>query len=401
MRILFYQWGTFNEPVIEKTLRDLGHFVRAAKAEDVQRESTEETIAAIVKEAGEYHADILFSVDYFQTLAMSAAKQRILYYSWLFHLPQWSLFSNQAQLPFNRIISFDMEQVQELKQNNVNSVQYLSLPADKELLNRAMSEATPELMQRFSADVSFVGTLYESANNVFNKISEQAKKSDTYQDILQLIKDKRFSYGKDVLYRGVTDDMVNFLVKETEPDYEHYYFAKKEEIVIQSVLARKITVEERKMMARMLARKFNFKLFTISNTDRFPEINNCGPVDFAKQAPLVYHNSKVNVYVTPRAIRSGIPLRVLEIMACQGFALVNYQEEIAKEFEDGKELVMYRSLDELVEKTEYYLNHEEERRAIARAGYEKVLREYNYAEKLRRIFEQKPSGVIQNMREHF
>lgn len=401
MRILFYQWGTFNEPVIEKTLRDLGHFVRTVKAEDVQRGSTQETIAAIVKEAGEYHADIFFSVDYFQILAMSAAKQRILYYSWLFHLPQWSLFSNQAQLPFNRIITFDMEQLRELKQHNVNSVQYLSLPADKELLNQAMAGVTPELMQKYSADVSFVGTLYESANNVFNKISEQAKKSDTYQEILQMIKEKRFSYGKDVLYRGVTDEMIDFLVKETEPDYEHYYFAKKEEIVIQSVLARKITVEERKMMARMLARKFDFKLFTVSNTDRFPEINNCGPVDFAKQAPLVFHNSKVNVYVTPRAIRSGIPLRILEIMACQGFVLVNYQEEIAKEFEDGKEVVMYRSLDELVEKTEYYLNHEEERKAIARAGYEKVLREYNYAEKLRKIFESKPSGIIQNMREHF
>ncbi len=401
MRILFCQWGTFNEPVIEKTLRDLGHFVRTAKIEDVQGGSTYETIAVLAKEAGEYHADILFSVDYFQILAMAAAKQKILYYSWLFHLPQWSLFSSQAQLPSNRIITFDIEQMGELKQHNVNSVQYLSLPADKELLNMAMADATPELMQKCTADVSFVGTLYESANNTFNKISETAKKSDTYQQIIRLIKNKRFSYGKDVLYRGVTDEMVDFLVKETEPDDEHYYFAKKEEIVIQSVLARKITVEERKMMARILARNFDFKLFTISNTDRFPEINNCGPVDFAKQAPLVFHNSKVNVYVTPRAIRSGIPLRVLEIMACQGFVLVNYQEEIAREFEDGKELVMYRNLDELVEKTEYYLNHEEERRAIARAGYEKVIREYNYAEKLRKIFENKPSGVIQHMREHF
>jgi len=74
---------------------------------------------------------------------------------------------------------------------------------------------------------------------------------------------------------------------------------------------------------------------------------------------------------------------------------------LAREFEDGKEIVMYRSLEEMVEKVQYYLEHEEERRQIAHAGYEKVLREYNYAEKLRRIFEQKPSGIIQNMRENF
>ena len=47
------------------------------------------------------------------------------------------------------------------------------------------------------------------------------------------------------------------------------------------------------------------------------------------------------------------------------------------------------------------MEHEEERKQIARSGYEKVLREYNYATKLRKIFEQKPSGVIQNMRNNF
>ena len=190
-------------------------------------------------------------------------------------------------------------------------------------------------------------------------------------------------------------------MEEVEFGTEHFFFANQQEIALQSVLARKITVEERKLMARTLARKFNFKLYTISNTEKFPEINNCGPVDFAKQAPLVYNGSKINIYITPRAIRSGVPLRVLEIMACQGFVLVNYQEDLAKEFEDGKELVMYRSLEEMTDKIQYYLAHEEERKQIAHAGYEKVLREYNYAEKLRKILEQKTPGIIQNMREVF
>ena len=45
------------------------------------------------------------------------------------------------------------------------------------------------------------------------------------------------------------------------------------------------------------------------------------------------------------------------------------------------------TLEELLELTEYYLAHEEERIAIAKCGTEKVLREYNFAEKLRRIFD--------------
>lgn len=401
MRILFYQWGTFNEPVIEKTLRDLGHFVKVLQANELKDKSTEEQIWTLAKDASEYHADALFSVDYFQTVAMAAKKLDITYYSWLYHIPQWSLFSYAAQLPNNRIITFDSAQMQELRQYNVNGMQYMSQAADKELLTVALANATPELIEKYKADVSFLGTLYESANNLFNRISAEAREKDIYKEILEMIKEKRFSYGKEVLGRGVTEEMVEFLLEEVEYGQDHFFFAKQEEIAIQSVLARKITVEERKLMARTLARKFDFKLYTVSNTEKFPEINNCGPVDFAKHAPLVYNGSKINIYVTPRAIRSGVPLRVLEIMACQGFVLVNYQEDLAKEFEDGKELVMYRSLDEMVEKVQYYLEHEEERAQIARAGYEKVLREYNYAEKLRKIFEQKPSGVIQNMRNNF
>lgn len=401
MRILFYRWGTFNEPVIEKTLRDLGHFVKVIRAEDYKDTPTEEQIQGFAREAGEYHADTFFSVDYFQTIAMAAKKLNITYHSWLYHIPQWSLFSYAAQLPNNRIITFDSAQVQELRQYNVNGMQYMSQAADKELLANALAEATPEMIEKYKADVSFVGTLYESANNLFNRISSEAKEKDIYKEILRMIKEKRFAYGKDVLYRGVTDEMVEFLLEEVETGKDHFFFAKQEEIAIQSVLARKITVEERKLMARTLARKFDFKLFTVSNTEKFPEINNCGPVDFAKQAPLIYNGSRINIYVTPRAIRSGVPLRVLEIMACKGFVLVNYQEDLAKEFEDGKELVMYRNLEEMTDKVQYYLEHEEERRQIARAGYEKVLREYNYAAKLRKILEQKPSGVIQNMRDSF
>lgn len=401
MRILLYRWETFNEPVIENTLRDLGHFVKVAYARKFEELDTEEQIQSITKVADEFHADAFFSVDYFQMVAMAAKKLNITYYSWLYHIPQWSLFSYAAQLPNNRIITFDSAQMQELKQYNVNGMQYMSQAADKELLTSAKALATPQMIDKYTADVSFVGTLYESSHNLFNRISPEAREKEIYKEIVRMIRDKRFSYGKDILYRGVTEEMVEFLLEEVEHGQDHFFFANQEEIAVQSVLARKITVEERKLMARTLAKEFDFKLFTISNTEKFPEINNCGPVDFAKQAPLVFNGSKVNIYVTPRSIRSGVPLRVLEIMACGGFVLVNYQEDLAAEFEDGKELVMYRSLEEMVDKVRYYLEHEDERKNIAKAGYEKVLREYNYAEKLRRILEQKPSGIIQNMKDNY
>jgi spore maturation protein CgeB len=59
-------------------------------------------------------------------------------------------------------------------------------------------------------------------------------------------------------------------------------------------------------------------------------------------------------------------------MACGGFVISNWQPEIAECFEEGKEIVTFRSLEECMEKIAYYLEHEEERKQIAAAGFRKV-----------------------------
>lgn len=56
--------------------------------------------------------------------------------------------------------------------------------------------------------------------------------------------------------------------------------------------------------------------------------------------------------------------------------MTNYQLEVAEYFEDGVDLVMYTSLDDLKRKCDYYLTHEEERAEIARNGYKKVMEQY-------------------------
>lgn len=58
--------------------------------------------------------------------------------------------------------------------------------------------------------------------------------------------------------------------------------------------------------------------------------------------------------------------------------MTNYQEEIAECFEDRKDLVMWGSQEELTDLCGYYLTHEEERKQIARNGYEKVCRDFSY-----------------------
>ena len=107
MRILFFEWGISSEEVIVNTLRDMGHFVRVLHLDSLHNDKAEDELPGIVQAVNEFHAESLFTVDYFPNMAQAAKQAGILYYSWLFHLPQWNLYSYQAQLPNNRIFVFD------------------------------------------------------------------------------------------------------------------------------------------------------------------------------------------------------------------------------------------------------------------------------------------------------
>ena len=76
-------------------------------------------------------------------------------------------------------------------------------------------------------------------------------------------------------------------------------------------------------------------------------------------------------------------MRYTESLACGGFLLADKPEDLELVgLEDGKHLVIYKNLKDLVIKAKYYLNpkHEKERAKIARQGMEFV-REHHSCEK--------------------
>lgn len=67
--------------------------------------------------------------------------------------------------------------------------------------------------------------------------------------------------------------------------------------------------------------------------------------------------------------------RSFEIPATGAFMLSVYTDDLNKFFAEGKEAAYFRSKEEMLEKIHYYLSHEEERKRIAKAGYERVKRD--------------------------
>ena len=102
--------------------------------------------------------------------------------------------------------------------------------------------------------------------------------------------------------------------------------------------------------------------------------------DAAKKFSL----SKIVFNIT---IKEDISMRIFEALSTGSFLLTNWIPTLGDLFEDGKHLVTYKTLDEMVEKAKYYLEHEEEREKIAKAGYEEFIAKHTYRHRIEKILD--------------
>jgi spore maturation protein CgeB len=81
-----------------------------------------------------------------------------------------------------------------------------------------------------------------------------------------------------------------------------------------------------------------------------------------------------------------IKARNFEIPGCGGFLLTGRAENLEDYYEIDKAVVCFDKVDGLIEKIRYYLNREDERAAIAKAGYVRTLQEHTYLSRFDQIF---------------
>lgn len=276
---------------------------------------------------------------------------------------------------------FDKKEYRLLKEKGYSNVYYLPLAADVEWSNKLV--ITDEEIKKYGCNVSFVGSLY--SNNLY----------DQYIDRCPVQMQKFFSYimeqsafkwdGKDRLGEFLTPELISS-VKTIYPDiknepyelpYEYYFKA--------FFLARKLTHIERTLLLELLSERYDIHLYTRNDETvpdgikRFPEVSQL--IGGFK----VFYSSKININMTLRSIESGVPLRIFDIMSVGGFVMSNYQEEIPELFEEGKEIVTFKTPEELIDKTDYYLSHDKARTQIGINGYKKVKACYTYEHQLNKI----------------
>jgi spore maturation protein CgeB len=81
-----------------------------------------------------------------------------------------------------------------------------------------------------------------------------------------------------------------------------------------------------------------------------------------------------------------VRLRDFEVPMSGGFYMVEEMEELAEFFEPDKEIVFYRSPQDLAEKIRYYLAHEDQRERIRLAGFRRAVGQHTWRHRFAAAF---------------
>ena len=392
MEILFYRYNSICEPDILQVFSGFGITVHTEEMEITDKHITPKQCAVKITEWLTTHPlSFVFSVNFFPAISYTCNHFKVPYVCWSVDSPVPELFSNALKNEWNRIFLFDRAQYEFFRPLNPEHIFYLPLATNVKRWENVILNMTEDDFAKYDADVGFVGSLYTE------KCRYDALNISPYTQgfVDGLIEAQLKVYG----HNFISDNLNGRVIDEiagADPDFyegSDTYGDTRRYLVSHQYIGMKLAAVERERTLNRLARNFHVALYTHSNTSPLVGVDCRGGVSTLTEMPKVFHASKINLNMTMRPIETGLSLRVWDILGCGGFLLTNYQAEIPEYFEIGRELETYESMEELEQKVQYYLSHEDERIEIAINGYEKVARFHTYearlAEMIRLLSEQK------------
>lgn len=377
MNLLYLDWNSFCRKDVLDAFENLGHtytlFTLPEKAKMLGMDAG--TIDEICVELRNSDYAFAFSMNYFPMVSEACEKCGIPYLSWIYDNPYTKGYSINIINKCNYIFTFDSAMYKSLTAQGVQTIYYAPMAANAKRLSKGFS-SPGEVDHSFSYDVSFVGALYNEDHNFYDEFikNAQAAGKDYYNGYIDaLINVQSELYGTNILSRCLPREIAECGFADINQWSEiNSYFTTPEELFADNVLCRKITETERRTLLEKLSEKFHVTLFTRNKKAQVGRCHNLGYVDYYNEMPEVFRSSKINLNISLKSIKNGIPLRAMEILGSGGFLLTNYQSDFLLHFEPDIDFVYYEDLEDAVQKTGYYLEHDEERIQIAKNAIQKI-----------------------------
>lgn len=109
----------------------------------------------------------------------------------------------------------------------------------------------------------------------------------------------------------------------------------------------------------------------------------------AEEMIKMYSRSLINLNFASSSVNPSlkqIKARNFEVPMSGGFFITDYIPELKNYYKFGEEIIVYKSIKELIEKLKYYLNNREELEQIRKKGYERSIKDHTFKKRFIDIF---------------
>lgn len=318
----------------------------------------------------------VLSVNYMPIISDICEKCGIKYISWVYDSPLHIRRLDTMKNSCNKIYFFDRMQAEGFRRQGIEGAEYLPLAADPDVFSISHADDNKNL-----CDVSLLGQLYKS------EYSDLCGGLSMYNRgyLEGIISAQSQISGGFIIDEMLSDKLVDDINLDFSKAGDGTFNASKREL--SYTLAKEVTGRQRFTALALLQDRCSVNVYSKDVDKRLEKVNFCGYADYYTQMPDVFRKSRINLNISLCTIQTGIPLRILDIMACGGFVLTNAQPELFEYFDAGIDFAVYEDMKDMVMKVMYYLKHEEERNKIAENGYRKVCEKFSFADRIKTMLE--------------
>ena len=340
-KILFYQWNAFMQRGIENALKalhiDYDTYYDIPKNWDKDVAFSNRFIKKIEKE----NYSKILSVNFLPLISDICENKNIKYISWVYDSPLHIRRKNTLKNACNTIYFFDRVQAATYRQEGVAGARYLPLASSPKVVGIGETVADNK---EYTSDVAFLGQLYKSE---FYDIAGGL--SQYNRGYLEAVMDAQIVMPQGYLVDEMLDsDVMGSINKDFLKKSNGTYMVTKEEL--SYTLAKEITGRLRVTALSVLQNRFDVDVYSGDRSEQLNNVNYKGYADYYNRMPEVFTRSKINLNISLCTIQSGIPLRVIDIMACRGFVISNAQPELYEYFVPGQDIEIYEDIPDLVYK---------------------------------------------------
>lgn len=376
MNILFFQWHSFMNKGIERALQELQITYDTFFYQQTDWEKDPKLEKQLREKLSNRVYDAVLSVNFAPIVSNVCESMGIRYVAWVYDSPTHIRNVDVMKNSCNEIYFFDRGQAEELKKQGIQGF-HMPLAVDTEVFGETIRKSGTK--KKYTSDIALVGQLYQTDYAYFTSVLPEYERG--YLEGILTAQSK--VYGGYLIPELVTDKLLGDMNRIYQKIAQDGFLMGRREL--EYMLACEVTGRERFLATKLLSNHFEMALYSGKKDDRLTQTDQRGYADYYSEMPLIFANSRINLNISLKTIRTGIPLRVIDILGCGGFVLTNMQQELYEHFSVGQELEVYENIEDLFQKTKFYLEHDEIRKQIARNGFEKARKEFGFKDRIQKM----------------